>query len=82
MKHISEGLTITLADGLIMTFQHIPASGPEGFRMGGRGYYPDEEPVHRVVIPRDFHLGTFPVTQRQFAVWTKAERRIPRRAGC
>ncbi|MCP5518826.1 MAG: formylglycine-generating enzyme family protein [Verrucomicrobiales bacterium] len=72
MNHVSEGLSIQLAKGVVMPFQFIPATGPEGFRMGGRGYYQYEEPVHRVVIRHGFHLGTFPVTQQQFTVWTKA----------
>ena len=41
--------------------------------MGQRGEYADEEPVHAVVITRDFYLGTFPVTQEQFAVWTASK---------
>ena len=44
------------------------------FLMGSRGYYNDEEPVHLVEIPFDFYLGKFPVTQRQFAVWTQQAR--------
>jgi formylglycine-generating enzyme required for sulfatase activity len=63
-------LTLELPGGIPMFFRLIPATGPEGFRMGARGYGADEEPVHRVVIPQPFYLGTFPVTQEQFAVWT------------
>ncbi len=37
--------------------------------MGSRGYYHDEEPPHLVRITRDFYLGTYPVTQTQFAAW-------------
>ena len=51
-----------------MTLRRIPAGE---FRMGARGQYPAEEPIHRVVIPQDFYLGEFPVTQAQFAVWTE-----------
>jgi len=40
---------------------------PLSFLMGSRGYRPEEEPRHRVVIPRPFYLGTFPVTQEEFA---------------
>ena len=71
---------IELAPGITMDFQVIPpvseqeaaheADQPLSFLMGSRGYYDDEEPRHRVIIPRPFHLGTFPVTQAQFAVWT------------
>jgi len=50
-----------------MTFQHVPAGS---FLMGQRGEYADEEPAHTAAITRDFYLGTFPVTQEQFAVWT------------
>ncbi len=46
-----------------MFFRHVPAGG---FRMGARGYEPNEEPVHHVVIPHDFCVGTFPVTQDQY----------------
>jgi formylglycine-generating enzyme required for sulfatase activity len=56
-----------------MTFQHIPVC-PDGFLMGSRGYYLYEEPIHRVVIPENFWLGTTLVTQEQFGVWTKAKK--------
>jgi eukaryotic-like serine/threonine-protein kinase len=56
-----------------MTFQYIRAC-PDGFMMGSRGYDAYEEPIHRVVIPEDFWLGTTPVTQEQFAVWTRAKK--------
>jgi formylglycine-generating enzyme required for sulfatase activity len=36
------------------------------FRMGSRGRYPEEEPVHRVRITEPYYLGTFPVTQAQY----------------
>jgi formylglycine-generating enzyme required for sulfatase activity len=54
--------------GLVaMAFRPIPAC-PGGFLMGSsRGYREDESPRHRVVIPQPCYLGTFPVTQRQFA---------------
>jgi formylglycine-generating enzyme required for sulfatase activity len=42
-----------------------------GFRKGSRGHYPDEEPVHRVEIGHDYWLGETPVTQAQFALWTR-----------
>jgi formylglycine-generating enzyme required for sulfatase activity len=51
-----------------MFFRRIPAGE---FRMGSRGNDPSEEPVHRVVIPQDFHLGTFPVTQAQYRAMLK-----------
>jgi len=36
------------------------------FRMGARGYYPDEEPVHEVQLAAAFYMATFPVTQAQY----------------
>jgi formylglycine-generating enzyme required for sulfatase activity len=48
----------------------VEGSGSAGFRMGSRGQFDDEEPIHRVVIEDDFYLGTFVVTQDQWAaVW-------------
>ena len=58
-----------LAPGIEMAFRHILA---DSFRMGSRGFYHDEEPVHRVTIPHDFWLGETPVTQAQFDSWTSA----------
>jgi formylglycine-generating enzyme required for sulfatase activity len=63
--------TLELSPGVAMSFRHLPGGR---FRMGARGYYEDEEPVHEVTL-RDFYLAVFPVTQRQFAVWTAAEGR-------
>jgi formylglycine-generating enzyme required for sulfatase activity len=66
-----------------MSFQVIPpvsvqeaafAEGkPLSFLMGSRGYEPEEEPRHQVIIPKPFYLGTYPVTQEEFAVWTESE---------
>jgi len=64
--------TIALPPKIEITFQKIPAC-PEGFFMGERGGLAAEEPRHRVVIPAGFYLGTIPVTQRQFDVWTGSE---------
>lgn len=55
--------------GVTIAFRWIE---PGSFRMGARGYYPDEEPVHSVRITRGLWLGETPVTQEQFAVWVKA----------
>jgi len=49
-----------------MILCHIPKGR---FWMGSRGASSAEAPIHRVVITRDFYLGEFPVTQRQFAAW-------------
>ena len=56
-------LTLRLPGGVPMFFRRIPAGR---FLLGSRGYSPDEEPIHQVVIPRDFYLGTFVVTQAQY----------------
>lgn len=62
-----QSLDIALNESISMSFQPIPAGK---FRMGSRGYRPDEEPIHVVTIPEPFFMGTYPVTQEQFAVWT------------
>lgn len=56
-------LVLELPGRIPMFFRRIPAGS---FRMGSRGFYPDEEPIHRVVIAREFYLGTFVVTQEQY----------------
>jgi sulfatase-modifying factor enzyme 1 len=66
---IPADLVLLLTEGVEMTFQRIPAGE---FRMGARGEYRSEEPIHRVRITRPFYLGTFPVTQAQFAAWTQS----------
>lgn len=73
-------VTITLPGGVPMYFRRIPGTAEagltEGFLMGSRGYAANEEPQHSVIIPQQFYLGTFPVTQEQFGVWTKATRKV------
>ena len=64
-----------------MSFQVIPpvavqqealtTGQPLSFLKGSRGGRMEEEPRHRVVIPRPFYLGTFPVTQEEFACFRK-----------
>ncbi|MFZ4732942.1 MAG: hypothetical protein ACOYK7_10450, partial [Pirellulales bacterium] len=50
--------------------RRVEKSGSAGSRMGSRGQFDDEEPIHRVVIEKEFYLGTFVVTQDQWAaVW-------------
>lgn len=63
---IKPALILDLGNHIELSFQLIPAGS---FRMGSRGYYHDEEPCHLVQITRPFYLGTFPVTQQQFAKW-------------
>jgi formylglycine-generating enzyme required for sulfatase activity len=60
---------IELVPGVSMAFRLIP---PGEFRMGQRGELADEEPVHRVRIAHPFGIAETPVTQEQFAVWTRA----------
>ena len=53
-------------DRVPLEFRHVPAGS---FLMGQRGEYAHEEPVHAVAL-HGFYLGTYPVTQQQFAAWT------------
>ena len=46
-----------------MAFRRVPAGE---FVMGSRGYSEREEPRHRVVIPHDFFLGKYVVTQSEW----------------
>ncbi len=78
------GVRIPIGDGAGMSFQAIA----EGcFRMGSRGKRSEEEPIHTVNIRRQdvecaepsdteslpaFYLGTFPVTQHEFSLWTRS----------
>ena len=62
-------LILNLPEDEVMHFQKIPAGS---FRMGSRGEYAGEEPIHEVSIPEDFYLGTFPVTQAQYRVMARA----------
>lgn len=63
-------LTLYLPDGsptgLPLHLRLIPAC-PQGFLMGSRDGNSGEQPRHQVIIPRPFYLGTYPVTQAQFA---------------
>ena len=61
-------LTLTLPGGVPMFFRRIPAGS---FQMGSRVVSPVEEPLHRVVITRDFFLGTFVTTQEQYQAVAK-----------
>jgi hypothetical protein len=71
MSDLPETLQISLAASEeSMAFRRIRAAS---FRMGERGGFEQEEPVHRVTIPQDYYLGVFPVTQAQFGVWTASQ---------
>lgn len=63
---------LTDSDAVILHLMRIPAGS---FLMGARMHEDegdaDEEPAHKVCIPFDFYLAQTPVTQQQFAVWTK-----------
>ena len=61
-------MKIDLGEKVSMRFCEIPAGE---FRMGARGEYEREEPVHRVKITRAFWLGEMAVTQEQFAAWKR-----------
>ena len=69
MSEAKKPITLQLGDSVSMKLAKIPKGS---FLMGQRGEYPDEEPVHDVVVTRDFYLGVYPVTQAQFAVFAKA----------
>lgn len=57
-------LTVRLPGEVPLFFRRIP---PGSFLMGSRGGgEADEEPVHRVMLAREFYLGTFVVTQEQY----------------
>jgi formylglycine-generating enzyme required for sulfatase activity len=75
---------VVLAPGIAMRFEVIPpvpvqeaalaSSQPLSFMMGSRDGLDIESPRHRVVIPQPFYLGTFPVTQREFACFRPEHR--------
>ena len=52
-----------------MFFRRIPAGT---FRMGSRGHYEDEEPIHTVAIAQDFYLASFAFTQAQYSAMARA----------
>ena len=75
-------LTLQLPDRVRLFFRRIPKTDSRGFRMGDRHGEYGEQPVHRVVIPRDYLLGTFAITQEQYAAVARqvpelAERALP-----
>jgi formylglycine-generating enzyme required for sulfatase activity len=54
---------------LALRFRRIPAGA---FVMGSRGNNPNEEPPHRVILPHDFWLGKFVVTQEEWQALVEA----------
>jgi len=54
---------------LSMRFRRIPAGA---FVMGSRGNNSNEEPPHRVILPHDFWLGKFVVTQEEWQALVEA----------
>ncbi|MBV11160.1 formylglycine-generating enzyme family protein [Rubinisphaera sp.] len=66
---LPEQLTLPLSPEVFMEFRLIP---PGRFRMGSCYSSTDEQPVHWVEMPRPYYMGIYPVTQEQFAVWTKS----------
>ena len=60
-------LQLHLGEGIYICFIRVPAGE---FMMGSRGYSHREEPMHRVVITRDYYLATTPVTQVQARILT------------
>mgnify|MGYP000493817613 CR=1 FL=1 len=58
-------VTVLLPGDLPIFFRRIPAA-PQGFLMGSRHGDDNEEPAHRVVMPSDFWIATFPLTQAQW----------------
>ena len=63
-------------EGVEMCFRWIVPQQVGGvcvpFRMGGRDGDSDEEPAHLVRLAGPFWLAETPVTQAQFAIWTRA----------
>lgn len=86
MVKVKPALTLHLPGGLPMTFQRIPTEGdPKPFLIGERGlkhsFRGFSEPLIQVGLARPFYLGTYPVTQAQFATWSQAKRRERRNLG-
>jgi len=63
-------LHLDLGAGIRLPLHRIE---PGSFLMGSRGYDPSEEPQHPVTIGQPFFLGTYPVTQEQFAQFAAAK---------
>ena len=63
-----DSLDLFLSKETVMRFRRIAAGR---FRMGQRGEYAQEEPVHWVEIAETFWMAETPVTQEQFGVWKR-----------
>jgi len=59
-------LSASLPGGVPLHFRLVPVTPEGGFLMGSRGWSPDEEPRHRVVLGQEYWMGTFAVTQEQW----------------
>ncbi len=60
-------IEVPLPGGVKMPFRLIVDRGEEAeFGMGSRGYFPDEEPVHKVRLVKPYYMGVTPVTQLQY----------------
>lgn len=74
---VKQAKILHLPDGVLMSFQRIPPKGDaKPFRLGERGLswiVGSSEPVINTRLAQPFYLGTFPITQAQFGVWTQAE---------
>ena len=72
---------------------YIPATGPEGFKMGrgylareghakfGKGHLPDSDKPHNVVLTKPFCMDEHEVTVRQLIPWVEAKKSDPPRIG-
>jgi formylglycine-generating enzyme required for sulfatase activity/tRNA A-37 threonylcarbamoyl transferase component Bud32 len=65
-------LLLELAPGVTMEFVRVPAGE---FTMGGEKY-DREKPIHKVTLP-DYLIGKYPVTNRQYQVFTQVGGKIP-----
>ncbi|MEY2882183.1 MAG: hypothetical protein RLZZ15_4563 [Verrucomicrobiota bacterium] len=71
-------LPVPLPGGLTLLVRRIPRGS---FVMGARGESADEEPRHRVVLPHDFWLGKFVVTQAEWRAVAALDAALTREPG-
>ena len=72
---------------------YIPATGPEGFKMGrgylsreghakfGKGHLPDSDKPHNVVLTKPFCMDANEVTVKQLIPWVEAGKSAPPHVG-